>query len=273
MDTRPETLSIIIPTRNSSRFLRECLRSLETAIIRTETIVVDTLSSDDSRSIASQFKARVISTAANRSEARNIGFRQSTGELLLFLDSDMVVAEGLLEECLSKAHKCEALVIPEVSEGTGYWAKCKALERALDGSRFSLEACRFFRRPTFEKLGGYDEALAAGEDWDLHFRTMRTGLIVGRTSRRITHLEGSLTIAGLFRKKYKYGHFIKQYLRKYPAAVVHQLNPFQRVIFAGVAASRKDPRHGIGVFLLKMVEFIAAAIGFAASAFRQGSEK
>ena len=53
-----------------------------------------------------------------------------------------------------------------------------------------MEAARAFRRGAFESVGGYDEALNAGEDWDLSERVTRSGGAMGRIKAELIHDEG-----------------------------------------------------------------------------------
>ena len=87
-----------------------------------EVILVDNCSRDGTIEIARRNGATVIRRAANRSEARNIGFKQSSSVAVLFIDSDMILPPTLIEECEQALVSHDALLIPEISIGIGYWA-------------------------------------------------------------------------------------------------------------------------------------------------------
>lgn len=86
-------VSVIIPTYNYGRFLRECLESVFAQSVKDiEVIVVDDGSTDETPEVLgsiSESRLKVIRTA-NRgvSAARNTGLEAATGEFLAFLDAD-----------------------------------------------------------------------------------------------------------------------------------------------------------------------------------------
>jgi len=224
--------------------------------------VVDRHSGDGSAELAHKWGAKVIETNANRSEARNIGAERTYSSAILFVDSDMVLPPTLIEECRMGLEKHDALVIPEVSVGIGFWAKCKALERLTHLGNELLEAARCFRRAAFSTLRGYNPSLEAGEDWDLQNRAKALGLSLGRVRAQIEHDEGHLTLGGILAKKYRYGKVIGEYLQANPHFGIRQANPIRRVLAPTLAVFPEDPAHGIGVLILKSLEFTAAGIGY-----------
>ena len=91
------SLSIIVPAYNSSATLNACL----TAIRRdmppaTEFIVVDDCSTDDTRAIAESHGATVFSMDQNSGDgtARRVGIAKAHGDILLFVDTDVIFPPG-----------------------------------------------------------------------------------------------------------------------------------------------------------------------------------
>ena len=85
--------SIIIPTYNRALILKETLESvLEQTFTDYEVIVVDDGSVDNTRTIVEEFNTEKIKyfykNNEERSVARNYGADKSTGDYLIFLDSD-----------------------------------------------------------------------------------------------------------------------------------------------------------------------------------------
>ncbi len=82
-------VSIVIPTRNSSRTLPICLSSISRQTYgNIEIIVVDGYSTDDTVEIARRFGAYISMHRGERAMAKNLGLIMASGKYVLFLDSD-----------------------------------------------------------------------------------------------------------------------------------------------------------------------------------------
>ena len=123
-------VSVIVPTRNSEKFIGKCLESIsKQTYSRIEIIVVDNNSTDRTKEIAKKFTKKVYNKGPERSAQRNYGAKMSKGSFVLFIDSDMVLTSKVVGECVLSIGK--AVIIPEKSFGKGFWAKCKALEKSF----------------------------------------------------------------------------------------------------------------------------------------------
>lgn len=211
------TVSFVVPTRNSARTISACVMSLRhQAYDHVEIVVVDNDSTDDTARRALDAGAdRVIVAGPERCAQRNRGARESSGEFVVFIDSDMVMEPaiaGQIVEIFTTESHVGALIIPERSFGDGFWTRCRVLEKSLYVGNESVEAPRAFRREVFEAVGGWNESLTAAEDWDLDDRIRAHGTVVGRIAAFIWHDEGRLRLRGTFGKKRYYGQWIAAYL-------------------------------------------------------------
>ncbi|MFH1439456.1 MAG: glycosyltransferase [Candidatus Woesearchaeota archaeon] len=91
-------ISIIIPTLNEEKYINKLLSSLKNQFYKNfEVIVVDAGSTDETEKVVNKFKHRfkrldfVMLGEKNVSKQRNIGARVSVGEILVFLDADIIV--------------------------------------------------------------------------------------------------------------------------------------------------------------------------------------
>jgi GT2 family glycosyltransferase len=92
-------ISVIIPNYNGGRTIGKCLEALFASSYRGfEVVVVDDCSTDGSREIIGRFPCRLIPLGerSGASRARNIGARNSRGEVLFFLDADCIVQADTL---------------------------------------------------------------------------------------------------------------------------------------------------------------------------------
>ncbi len=261
------TLSIIIPTYNSAHFIEACLQSVKNQTSSDyELIVVDNHSTDQTAVIARTYTDKVFTRGPERSAQRNYGAKQAKGDYLLFIDSDMELAPNLVKDCLAvieKQPELVALVVPEQSFGVGFWAECKRLEKEFYLGQASIEAARCYRKTAFVAVGGYDEGLISGEDWDLSERISGQGLM-GRIHQFVHHNEGHLTLWRNVKKKFYYAQHFARYMAKQQARPNrHSLNPLAQF---GLFFSRPDkivrqPLVWLGLIVMKFCEFGFGGLG------------
>src|SRR3989344_7265156 len=96
-------LSIIIPVYNAEKTLKPCLNSIHKyAPKNSEVIIVDDSSKDNSINIAKKFKAKIIKLKKNSgaAAARNAGIKRAKNDIILFIDSDMIITENSFKELI-----------------------------------------------------------------------------------------------------------------------------------------------------------------------------
>ncbi len=223
-----------------------------------EVVVVDSSNHPRPTSIekpVSEARFILVHLPASRTQARLVGARRAQGKFLLFLDSDMVLMKDVLAECYSEADLgYDALVIPEVSFGEGYWSQCKRLERALTASGEN-ESARFFRTEFYWTIGGHDASLLWGEDKDLDLRAREVGH-VGSVRAEIYHNEGRLTPKAALIKKYRYGRTFNAYRTKHPQEARSMVSLRRSLTLLRPSIIRRDPFHYVGMLYLKLVEYL-----------------
>jgi len=85
-------ISFVVPTRDSARTLDACLRSLRAQTHPdVEVIVVDNQSTDGTAEIARRHADQVVAWGPERSAQRNKGTACAAGDVVVFVDSDMVL--------------------------------------------------------------------------------------------------------------------------------------------------------------------------------------
>jgi glycosyltransferase involved in cell wall biosynthesis len=94
-------LSVIVPTYNSGDTIRECLKAVRQSVFRDyELIVIDCASQDLTVSITKQYADQIIElhTNAGRNHARRIGTEASKGQIVVNIDSDVLVKADTLSK-------------------------------------------------------------------------------------------------------------------------------------------------------------------------------
>lgn len=218
-------VSIIITTKNSARTIKQLLESIKKQTYKgIEVILVDNQSSDNTINIARKYTKSIFQKGPERSAQRNFGAKHSRGSFLFFLDSDMVLTEDVVSQCVELAQRSSrlgAIIIPEKSFGSGFWTKAKIFEREINAGEEYFEAARFFPKKVFTELHGYDELLTGPEDWDLPQKISRKYKI-SRIRSFILHNEGRHTLLGLAKKKYYYGLSAHKYLENQQISIINQ---------------------------------------------------
>ncbi|MBN1350375.1 glycosyltransferase family 2 protein [candidate division KSB1 bacterium] len=94
-------ISIIIPVHNASGYIERCLGAVFlSSYTRFECIVIDDNSTDNSVSLVEDYPVKLLKLnehigAAN---ARNMGARAASGEILFFIDADVLILRDTLTE-------------------------------------------------------------------------------------------------------------------------------------------------------------------------------
>lgn len=267
-------VSVIIPTKNSEKFLEKCLHSVKNQTYKnTEIVVVDNDSSDQTKEIAKKYTDKVFNFGPERSAQRNFGVKNSAGDYLIVLDSDMELSEEVLGDCVKEMQTNDSivgLIIPEESFGEGFWTRCKKLERSFYVGLDWMEAARFFSRKVFEEMGGYDEKNTGTEDYDLPQRIKeRYGQgSVGRTGSFIFHNEGRVNLLKTCQKKFYYAKKLDQYKKisaneknyKKQSSIARRYMLF----LSKPGKLLKNPAVGVGMLFMKTCEFASGGLGYLA---------
>lgn len=112
--TDQPTLSLCMIVKNEAFFLRDCLRQAAPHV--DEIIVVDTGSTDDTRAIAAEFTDKLFDFEwrDHFADARNFSLSQATGDWIIVLDADEVIAPedwARLRELTCRSEKDAYLLI------------------------------------------------------------------------------------------------------------------------------------------------------------------
>lgn len=172
--------SIIIPTFNRSNTIRRAIESvLNQTLTYWELIIVDDGSTDNTREVIESYirnpkVSYFYQKNKGTSAARNYGALQAKGEFLIFLDSDDFIFPELIGEIQKLNLKSLDLISWEVFktwDGDQKIWKPKRLDSMYNHVKANfLAGSVAYRKSVFFEVGGYDEAIFFGENYELGLR-------------------------------------------------------------------------------------------------------
>ncbi len=187
-DSAMPVASVVIPCFNQAHFLAEAIESvLHQSYQKLEIVVVDDGSADNSFEVAGRYPEVHRLQRANRgvAAARNLGMQKSSGEFLVFLDADDRLLTDAVEigmEALAKRpHVAFAAGMSrDIAEDGRVVREARQPLVTQDHYVRLLEDCFIwsgssvvYRREAIEAVGGFNEALDAGDDYELYLKVAR----------------------------------------------------------------------------------------------------
>ncbi len=213
-------VSVVIPARNACSTLGRCLEAVMSQTVAPfEVIVCDDCSTDSTASDASGAGAVVLLSDSRQgpSAARNRGAAAASGDVLLFLDADVVVPPDLLERIraefggdplLSAVQTVYSPVCPEGGLVTRYQNYYYHHCMARLGRRFVAVIatwCTAITKTAFDGLGGFDDSIPdpTVEDEELGYALADSGgRILLMPGLQVVHL-ASYDIRSFARRRFR----------------------------------------------------------------------
>lgn len=225
----PPQLTVVIPTFNRARYLARMLEALEhqTAASGTfDVVVVDDGSTDDTAQVLGRPYAlpllAISQTNQGPAAARNAGIRRATGDIVLFIDDDVVPAPDLIAVHLAMQADEPRVVIGRMTAPEhgrpSFWAEWeqRMLERQYANMATGLfqpswrqfyTANASVRRDDLLRAGLFDTSFRRSEDIELAYRLERLGLPFSFVNEaRVLH-DTPRTLQGWMRMAEQYGYY------------------------------------------------------------------
>jgi len=181
-------ISAIITAYNYAGFLPAAIESvLEQTRPADEIVVVDDGSTDDTARVVARYADRgvryVYKANGGAGAARNRGIRETSGELVAFLDGDDRWVAGKLALQLAHLEKNADVGLVTGSEWQVYSsgaqpyllrrlpvASAEFYPGILIENTIGNPSLALIRRECFDKAGLFDESMPLGQDWDMWIR-------------------------------------------------------------------------------------------------------
>ena len=207
-------ISIVIPTWNRSELVERLLESLQKdrenyKYGETEVLIVDSSKDAEKESIVDsceKYNAKYINSVDSVRKKRNKGIDLAQYEIVLFIDSDVTVQEGLLKAHAetflknqgNKKHAGSFGVTEFVGKKSLWW-KILELTTFVDSFGFAKKYPYVswaignniaFRKEVLLEIGKFEENFPynlGGDDLDMTYRVTKAGYLIKTTSEAITY--------------------------------------------------------------------------------------
>jgi len=178
---RGPKVSVVIPCHNYARYVGEAIESVHAQATNfpVEVIVVDDLSTDDSRAVASTALGDAGTLIVNETNqgvarSRNQGIEAAQGEYIVCLDADDRLGDPRFLQVLADALDADRMLgiaftglTPIDADGNlgalSAWPNGFDYDRQTQGAN-QVPTCCMFRRVAWERAGGYRKAYQPSED-------------------------------------------------------------------------------------------------------------
>lgn len=201
-------ISVIIPVYNGQEFISGCLDSLlelDYPKNRFEIIVADNNSKDKTAEIVKEHPVRyILEFTKGAAAARNAGAKEAKGEILAFIDADVIVRKdwlGEIEKTFADNQNIDGVMGVRFGINKNIWAELfqryyeifteKKKEegdnlKCIDTANFSI------RKKTFDEAKGFDEKFISAEDVEFGLRLYEMGKkIIFSDKIKVSHINPS----------------------------------------------------------------------------------
>ena len=225
------SVSIIVPAFNEAAVIENCVRSIQlTRYDRYEVVLVDDGSTDNTAQLMAELAAgdlriKVLTQVnAGKGAALNLGIRNATGEVLMFVDADCIFTRYTVDKMLQgfedgrtgavcgddrpvDLNRVQTRMLAFISHiGTGMVRRALTMIGCLPIVAGTIRA---FPRKVVEETGLFRDD-TVGEDLELTLRVHKAGYRVVFAPRAVVYAESPSTIAALWRQRVRWARGLLQ---------------------------------------------------------------
>lgn len=189
------SVSVIIPTYNSEKYLKKAVDSVLSQTYQDlELIIVDDGSVDNTRKLVESINDSrikyIYQENAGPSAARNNGIINSTGDYIAFLDADDIWPFDKIEKQVNIINKYNDLALVHCGlefilegENIRYFKKFKNYSKNVLLKKLLIDydnvipypSSVLLKKSLLNETGLFDTSIVCGEDWDLWIRLAQKG--------------------------------------------------------------------------------------------------
>jgi glycosyltransferase involved in cell wall biosynthesis len=289
-------VSVIVPCRNERGHIEDFITSLAAQRVPTgweiEVVIADGRSDDGTTELlhrlASGFPrlveidnpAGIVSAGLNRALTR------ARGEVIVRMDVHTTYADDYIAQCLAalEATRADNVGGPWRAEGQGLvqraiaaafqsrWLAGGARSRQVDHDGWvDTVYLGCWPRATFERFGGFDEALVRNQDDEHNLRISLGGGRIWQSSAIRSSYRPRASVPALFRQYLQYGYWKPFVMRKHgqPASLRHVvpgLFVVALILCLAGTAFGLSPVYGLGLLTIYATAVAGASVAITASA-------
>ena len=202
-------VSVIIITKNQSRILYKCIKSvLKQTYTNFEVIIVDDNSSDNTSKVIKSVKYFLNIDNQGLASLRNFGIEKSKGRYIFFTDSDCMPTKNWIEEGMKILinEKYAGVEGKTIAENQNFGASQHFVEN-YNGGQYQTCNIAYKRKYLIECDMFNEKYKIAYEDIDLAIRIKKISPIIFNSDMLVLHQLVPMSIEGLisnsYRAKYK----------------------------------------------------------------------
>ncbi|KZY66518.1 hypothetical protein A3737_34825, partial [Oleiphilus sp. HI0065] len=208
-------ISFVIPAYNESKFIDRCLESIFSRIkkydLEAEVLLVDNGSTDDTALKGELFGALTFSIGRQTvSKARNFGAEKASNEVIAFIDGDVELTDEWVETLIEnyKGMTRSPLFVTGAQcsvPNDGSWIEKYWFAHLRD--KYLGGANVLTTKSAFNLIGGFDEDLETGEDYDFCLRAIAESSILYTANGKFKsiHLGFPQDLANFYRREKWHG--------------------------------------------------------------------
>jgi glycosyltransferase involved in cell wall biosynthesis len=262
-DSQP-LVTVIVPCRNEGRWIGACLQSIidnDYPRDRLEVLVVDGMSSDETRQVIGSFAAKypLVRLVSNEKRitpaAMNLGIAAAGGSVIVRMDAHVEYPTNYISSLVKLLAQSGADNVGGVCRtlpaGDSAVAKAVALGMShplgVGNSHFRIGAAEdrwvdtvpfgCYRREVFDRIGLFDEELVRNQDDEFNLRLIKRGGRILLSPRIVCKYFARDSLGKLWRMYYQYGYFKPLVVRKVGGVMtLRQLAPPLLVLCLAVTA-------------------------------------
>ncbi len=225
-------ISIIIPTRNAGRQLHGLFKALKSQTVPCEIVVIDSSSSDDTRSVTENFGVRIIGIKSEEFDhggSRTLAAKTARGDILVYLTQDALPVDKYAVENLIKPFEDETvgavfgrqLPHPDATVFATHlrlfnYPEKSAVKSLSDKGRYGVKtpflsnSFAAYKKRAIEEVGGFRDGLILGEDTFAGAKLMLAGYKIAYAADAVAYHSHNYSVFQEFKRYFDIGVFHKE---------------------------------------------------------------